>query len=608
MLRILLFSVLLPLPATFAQEADSTITLPPVTVTASRLPASVVHAPIRTQLLDQSDILKSGSQTAAELLRQRAALYVRQYTGGLSTLSQRGGTASQTLMLLDGHRIASPQLGQLDLSLLPTIVLQSVEITSGAASALYGTDAVSGVVNLQTTSTDPHIMARVGAGAWDKRQAAGKATLRHGRLSGTLAAELDRFTGNFPYWNRALFPPRHSPREGGDQQKRSLFGSVTRVGSSDELRLTAWYQDAERGLPDINATIAAGERQWDKHIRIWTHAIRQWGWGNLRVSSLTQVGALRYVNPRVRIDNTGRTLISSLQATLVWAPIHQWRLGTGIEAGYGRADHPSLQHNSSERHFAAFVHATRRWGRLTLYPSVRLDRYVRPVTLSPVNPTIGINLRLIKNLYLKGSSAAAFRMPTFNDRFWLPGGNPDLRPERGWSHDAGLIWVRGGIQAELTTFSTHLREQIVWQPLPAGHWAPLNVSRVVTRGLEISVDLQKSLSTRMRAEGGAVWTHTSQRSDSFLRLIPRHEIKGHAHFRWRFVSTNFSATHTGSRAITPITESKPFFLLHGQMTVHAGPVSVGVRGENLLNVRYEFLPANPMPPRHLRLDLTLMFH
>ena len=132
MLRILLLCALQPLPVFAAQEADSTVTLPPITVTALRIPVSVVRAPIRTQVLDRSAISESGSLTVADLLRQRSALYVRDYVGGLSTLSQRGGTASQTLVLLDGHRIASPQAGQLDLSLLPTILLNAVEVTSGA--------------------------------------------------------------------------------------------------------------------------------------------------------------------------------------------------------------------------------------------------------------------------------------------------------------------------------------------------------------------------------------------------------------------------------------------------------------------------------------------
>ncbi|MYF63615.1 MAG: TonB-dependent receptor [Rhodothermaceae bacterium] len=608
MLRILLLCALQPLPVFAAQVADSTVTLPPITVTASRIPVSVVRAPIRTQVLDRSAIFESASLTVADLLRQRSALYVRHYVGGLSTLSQRGGTASQTLVLLDGHRIASPQAGQLDLSLLPTILLNAVEVTSGAGGVLYGTDAIGGVVNLQTAASEDLFTVHAETGPWEKRNGAFYATNRRGRLAGTVAGEIDRYKGDYPYLNRALFPPEESPREGGDQQKRSIFGSVTWTRPNDEWRLSAWYNDVERGLPSINSSLPSGERQWDEHLRVWTHVSRKWPWGSLKAGGLTQFGALRYMNPRTGIDNTGRTTLSSVHANIDLNPIRAWQLGGGVEAGFGQADHPSLQQGNMERRYAAYGHAIGTWGPMSIYPALRLDHYARPKRITPVIPSLGVNVRLKRNLHLKGTAASAFRMPTFNDRFWLPGGNPNLNPERGESFDAGLIWLYRGIQIEMTTFMNRLRDQIVWQPTSAGYWAPLNVSRATNYGLETSVDFQRALTRRMETRAGFVWTRVAQKSDSFLRLIPRNAIKGYLHLRWRFLAASIAASRTGALGITSVTESDPFFLVHGQLKMHVGPVSLGVHGENLLDARYEYLPANPMPPRQARLILTLTFH
>ncbi len=608
MLRILfLFCALQPLPVLATQVADSTVKLPPITVTALRMPVSVVYAPIRTQVLDRSAIFESGSRTVADLLRQRSALYVRHYVGGLSTLSQRGGTASQTLVLLDGHRIASPQAGQLDLSLLPTILLNSVEVTSGAGGVLYGTDAIGGVVNLQTASSENLVIAQAETGAWGKLHGAVYGSLRRGRLSGTVAGEIDRYKGDYPYLNRALFPPQESPREGGDQQKHSIFGSMTWTRPDDEWRISFWYNDAERGLPNINSSLPSGERQWDEHLRVWTHARRKWAWGTLKAGGLVQAGALRYINPSSHIDNTGRTILSSIQANIELTPIHAWQLGGGVEAGFGQADHPSLQQGNLESRYAMYVHAIGNWGPITIYPALRLDHYARPKRVSPAIPSLGVNIYLKNNLHLKGTAASAFRMPTFNDRFWLPGGNPDLSPEHGESYDAGLVWLYSGLQVEITTFMIRLRDQIVWQPTPAGYWSPRNVNRVTNYGLETSIDFQNALTARTKARAGLVWTHVAQKSDSFLRLTPRNAIKGHMHLRWRFLAAGISASYTGALAITSATESNPFLLVHGQLKMYTGPISLGVHGENLLDVRYEYLPANPMPPRQVRLVLTLKF-
>ncbi len=609
MLRILLLiCVLQPLLVSARQVADSTLSLPPITVTALRTPVSVVRAPIRTQILDRSAIIASGSLIVADLLRQRSALYVRQYVGGLSTLSQRGGTASQTLVLLDGHRIASPQAGQLDLSLLPTILLNSVEVTSGAGGVLYGTDAIGGVVNLQTTAADNLTIAHAETGIWGKRHGSVYSTRRIGRLSGTFAAQIDQYKGNYPYLNRALFPPRESPREGGDQQKHSIFGSMTWTRPKDEWRVSLWYNDAERGLPNINSSLASGERQWDEHLRGWTQVHRKRAWGTLKAGGLLQAGSLRYINPSNEIDNTGRTVLSSVQANIQLLPIRAWQFSGGVEAGAGRANHPSLQQGNKESRYAIYAQAIGSWGSLTIYPALRLDHYVRPKRVSPLIPSLGVNVRLKRNLHLKGSAASAFRMPTFNDRFWLPGGNPELKPEVGASFDAGMIWLRGGLQVEMTTFIIQLYDQIVWQPTSAGYWSPRNLTQVTNYGLETSVDYQRDLSPMTKGQAGLVWTHVTQKSDSFLRLTPRNAAKGHLYLRWRFIAARITANYTGALAITSVSESDPFFLLDGQLKIYAGPIAVGVHGENLLDIRYEYLPANPMPPRQVRLVLTITFH
>ena len=112
----------------------------------------------------------------------------------------------------------------------------------------------------------------------------------------------------------------------------------------------------------------------------------------------------------------------------------------------------------------------------------------------------------------------------------------------------------------------------------------------------------------MKARAGFVWTRVTQKSDSFLRLIPRNAIKGHTHLRWRFLAASIAASYTGALAITSVTESDPFLLIQGQLKMYAGPFSLGVHGENLLDARYEYLPANPMPPRQVRLILTLSIH
>ena len=167
----LLFVAVLPLAAVAVQVTDSTVALPPITVTATRMPVEITAAPVRTQLLNQHELEVSAAPTVAALLGLRTTLYVRSYGDGLSSLSQRGSTASQVLVLLDGTPIASPQAGQLDLSLLPLSLINSIEVTSGAGSALYGANAAGSVINLLTSLDAPALTLRAGTGSWGRRKA-----------------------------------------------------------------------------------------------------------------------------------------------------------------------------------------------------------------------------------------------------------------------------------------------------------------------------------------------------------------------------------------------------------------------------------------------------
>ena len=628
---LLLLTVLLPVLTASAQATlDTTVALPTVTVTATRGPARLAAAPLRVTVLDAEAVAAAGAQTVADLLTARSGVFVRRYgEGGLASLSLRGAGASQTLVLLDGHRIANPQLGQLDLSLLPTLLLESVEVMAGAGSPLYGTDALGGVVNLRTVGPGTRRMVRVrgGYGAYGERTGGLMAAGSRGALSGVALVEYDEADGDYQYLNKALFPPEEVAREGAERRRLSLYSSMAYTAGRSRMRLAAWYNDAERGLPTIGAAQARRERQWDEHLRLWADGERRFDWGLVRVSGLMQEGTLRYANAQLSLDETGRTRITSVDAEARALLGRRWLVAGGLAGGYGQARHPSLPDDATERHGGAFVHATGTFGRLLVYPALRADAYSRPDTslLWGVNPRLGVNVRLLAGpaLHLKAAAGRSFRVPTFNDRFWQPGGKPGLKPERGTTFDLGLRLEHRHGQAEVSAFLTRVHDQIVWLPTPAGYYAPDNVQRVRSRGVEASYRWQWPLGHRLRLDGSLFYTLTDARDrsdpegrsyDQPVRLVPRHQLKSHLGLRLGPVQADASGRYTGRRYVTTDGTQflDPFFLIDGQLRLHhrGRPVEtvLALVLENLLDRRYEVIPANPMPPRHARLQLTLTFH
>ena len=611
------------LPTAVIAAQDSTRhALPTVIVTATREPVLAHLSPVRSQVISGAAMREMGAETVADVLTAHSELYIRRYSGGLATLSQRGQSASSTLILLDGHRIASPSLGQLDLSLLPSLILSSVEIAAGPGSPAYGRDAMGGIVHLRSSSNeqDPAgspLQLKVSAGSYGKRVVSLMATHRRGRIIGRLAAEYNAFNGNYRYRNKALFPPRDVSLSGSEMMRHSAYGSLTFLQADGQWTLALWYNDAERGLPAIHSTLPSLERQWDRHVRAWSNGSRNFSWGTLRISGLGQMGMLRYHNGRMDIDDTGRTLIGTATLEAALKPQRRWRAGIGLEGGYGQATHPSLANNTSEKHYASFLHATASYGPFVLYPALRQDVYVhagaRPQMA--LSPRLGTNVHLRPNLYAKASIGRAFRVPTFNDRYWQPGGNPQLRPERSWTADTGMRADGAHISAEVTAFVTQNTDEIVWSPTQENYWTPDNMRRRVLRGLETSFGVNLRLGRHSNTTIRIHYTYTTTDRAANLRLIPQNQVKGHVTLRlfaresaYRLTLSS-SARYTGAQIVSSEDSVNAFTIIDNHLWLHlpigAHALALGLSSENTLGTRFEFLPSQPMPPRLLRLDVTL---
>ncbi len=622
-------------------DAPPDSTLPAVSVVATRSAVAVAEAPARVTVLDGEAVVATGSDSVADLLEARSAAFVRRYgPGGLASLSLRGTGAAQTLVLLDGHRIADPQLGQLDLSLLPSVLLESVEVLHGAASALYGTDGVGGVVNLRTARADEdRLVLSSAAGAWGERSVSGLAAGSRGvapgvAVSGVLAAEARVAEGDFPYFDPTEgLGGRTVRRAGADGSLTSLYARGEVASGATTARLAGWLGAADRGLPGSAGSAPAGERQADRHLRVWGDVASRLAPVSLRAGGLVQRAALRYRNPALGLDDTGRTTLASGEMEARALVGARWLVGGGATGGVGAASHPSLRERAGETRLGAFAWAVGEYGRLLLYPALRADLYLRrggaERTLSALSPRLGLNVQPVAALplRLKASAGLAFRAPTFNDRFWQPGGNPDLAPERGWTADLGAHLAHGGFAAELTLFASRLRDQIVWQPAAAGFYAPENLSRTRTLGVEASAEGRGLRLGRAETGGGAIYTLTDARDrsrpgasayDQQLRYVPRHALKLWAEAALALgpatrLRLDAGGRFTGARPVRADGSLwlRAAFMLDGQVRVqHRFPTftaALGLAVENVFSAEVEVVRGYPMPPRHARLRVHLAF-
>ncbi|MEM6648043.1 MAG: TonB-dependent receptor, partial [Bacteroidota bacterium] len=499
------------LPAVaWSQQADTVrVAMPEVTVTApTSLSASL---PSRLTVLGPDAFRAADAASAADVLQARAPLFVRRYgPTGLATVALRGATSAQTLVLLDGHRLADPQSGQIDLSLVPSLVLAGAEVLQGAASARYGSGAIGGVVRLRTVAPAGSLQVRgqLRGEAFGGRGGGLLASGKSGSVGWLVAGEASGTDGDFGYPNRALIDAPTVLRTGADRTMTTLYG---RLDMDNRHRLTVWHSDTDRGIPGPGNALPVGARQGDRQTRLLWHTQRATAQQVLTISGQAQATALRYQNPARDTDETTRTQQLTATAVLDRQLTPSVPLQLGADLGWAQVSRRDVQQLNA----SAFASTTLDLESVRLFPSLRADAFaVEGATDLAVSPQLAATLPLLQGVALKASGGHGFRYPTLGERFWQPGGNPDLAPERAWNADAGLAVQHTlgafALEAEVTGYVSRVTDQVIWFPsfVDAGVqlWRPANLSRAVRRGIEVSGRIRYA--GDVQAELGGVYTHT----------------------------------------------------------------------------------------------------
>ncbi|RPI11702.1 MAG: TonB-dependent receptor, partial [Acidobacteriales bacterium] len=410
-----------------------------VVVTGVYQPVPLEEADRAVKVLETGPLLPL-SNAVVDVLRLDPSLDVRQRgAGGVQAdLSIRGGTFGQTLVLLDGLRLNDAQTGHHNLDLpIPMEALSRIEILKGSGSTLYGSDAVGGVVNLITRAPETsEFRLRAAAGNFGVNQQRFSLSAVKGRLAQQFAGTRDFSSGFMPnrdYRNLAWVSNTHF--------SSALGGSAILVGNGDR--------------PFGAGNFYGNYPSWER-TRTWFASARQDLGKKTQAAFAFRRHADLFVLFRDRPEVfTNRHAVESYQAVVR----HSEQAGRNTRLHFGieglRDSIVSTNLGSHARTTGAAYAAVdfRALGRFSF--SAGLREQVYGALRSELSPSVAAGVWLSRRMKLRASASRAFRLPSYTDLYYhdpASQGSPNLRPERAWSHEAGLDWhastrLRGSVTA-----------------------------------------------------------------------------------------------------------------------------------------------------------------
>lgn len=466
-----------------------------IVVTATRQAMRANELIADTSVISREDIEASGATTLSELLaRQPGIEYSR--TGGRGAAESvyiRGANAGHTLVLVDGLRVGSATLGQTALEQIPLGQIERIEIVRGPGSALYGTDAIGGVLQIFTRrgASAPPVSFSVGYGSQRTYETAVSFAGATGPLqynlnlgaggSGGINAVRNADSGAFNpdddgFRNRSgsahlgyRFDANHEAgadyfRSRGESRYDSGWPSRAYDWQSRQTVSGASVYARNRFLPEWTSTLRIGTGRDDQETTpssnpgqaadAFRTRQRQVTWQN---DVALPVGGALLALERVRQEVDSTETYTVAQRTIASALLG-WN---------GRIDNHRLQAN------------------------LRRDRNSQ--FGSKTTGAFGYGYQFTGTLRASLGYATAFKAPTLNDLYYpnkafIGVGNPNLQPETARNREAALHYDDGRHQASLVLFRNSIANLIQWDETSPGSWfyTPMNVGRARIGGATLS--------------------------------------------------------------------------------------------------------------------------
>ncbi len=557
---------------------------------------------------------RKNSTNLSEILRFQSPVYIKENgRGAVSSPSFRGTTAGHTAFVWNGININSQFLGQGDVNNIPSMGFDQLDVKAGSVGVIYGSGAIGGTIHLNNS-----LEFNKGMQASLFSEAASFGTYNNfAKTSFSNNKFSFKFSGNYSVSENdyAVEESRNYINRNGEYANTNFnFAAAYKIAPHHQV---SWISEFFNGTQHFPVFFESQTKT--KYETQNVRSLLVWDWNT---SKLNNVFRAAYTEENFQyFDNisnpkssggTGKNYILKNDFNYFLSP--KWNLNIIGEFQVNKGEGYMSGIKSISRNVGSLAGLLRYFATKDLRFEAGIKKDFVEGYSTPTLLSFSGNWNVVKWYNLNLNAAKNFRYPSFNDLYWQPGGNTNLKPETAYQFDMKNQFTFAGIKLTLTPYYIRITDMITWLPGNMGYYSPVNTSKVQSYGLESQVEYERKFSKHvLRSNLGYSYTKsTNLETDKQMMYVPLHKFFGNVDYRYSFMKVYVQGMYNGlTYADSEEKRSdaiEPYFVMNaGASGTFLKHYTIGGKVNNIFNEIYQTTAFYPLPKRNYSVYLNINF-